>query len=119
MEKERPRNVPRSPGDSAASLKATSATRPRLRMSRSVRTTTCLQYLQTSDSEEPARNSIDEPQFGQGPVATAMSEAEDRSFSLPTREGSLGRSLAMTVGTEWLVDAHGCRADALRDLAVV
>ena len=25
----------------------------------------------------------------------------------------------MTVGTEWLVDAHGCRADALRDLAVV
>lgn len=25
----------------------------------------------------------------------------------------------MTVGTEWLVDAHGCRAEALRDLAVV
>ena len=25
----------------------------------------------------------------------------------------------MTVGTEWLVDAHGCRADALRDLALV
>jgi S-adenosylmethionine decarboxylase len=25
----------------------------------------------------------------------------------------------MTLGTEWLVDAHGCRADALRDLAVV
>lgn len=25
----------------------------------------------------------------------------------------------MTVGIEWLVDAHGCRADALRDLAVV
>lgn len=23
------------------------------------------------------------------------------------------------VGTEWLVDAHGCRADALRDLATV
>ena len=25
----------------------------------------------------------------------------------------------MTVGTEWLVDAQGCRADALRDLAAV
>jgi S-adenosylmethionine decarboxylase len=25
----------------------------------------------------------------------------------------------MIVGTEWLVDAHGCRADALRDLASV
>lgn len=25
----------------------------------------------------------------------------------------------MTVGTEWLVDAHGCRADALRDLGLV
>ncbi len=25
----------------------------------------------------------------------------------------------MTLGTEWLVDAQGCRADALRDLAVV
>jgi len=25
----------------------------------------------------------------------------------------------MTVGTEWLVDAHGCRAESLRDLAVV
>ena len=25
----------------------------------------------------------------------------------------------MNVGTEWLVDAHGCRADALRDMAVV
>jgi S-adenosylmethionine decarboxylase len=25
----------------------------------------------------------------------------------------------MRVGTEWLVDARGCRADALRDLAVV
>lgn len=25
----------------------------------------------------------------------------------------------MTVGTEWLVDAHGCRPDALRDLATV
>jgi S-adenosylmethionine decarboxylase len=25
----------------------------------------------------------------------------------------------MIVGTEWLVDAHGCRADALRDLAIV
>lgn len=25
----------------------------------------------------------------------------------------------MNVGTEWLVDAHGCRADALRDLATV
>ena len=25
----------------------------------------------------------------------------------------------MTVGTEWLVDARGCRAEALRDLAVV
>ncbi len=25
----------------------------------------------------------------------------------------------MTVGTEWLVDAHGCRAEKLRDLAVV
>ena len=25
----------------------------------------------------------------------------------------------MPVGTEWLVDAHGCRADALRDLALV
>src|SRR3954463_254126 len=25
----------------------------------------------------------------------------------------------MTVGTEWLVDAHGCRADALRDLTLV
>jgi S-adenosylmethionine decarboxylase len=25
----------------------------------------------------------------------------------------------MPVGTEWLVDAHGCRADALRDLGLV
>lgn len=25
----------------------------------------------------------------------------------------------MNVGTEWLIDAHGCRADALRDLGVV
>ncbi len=25
----------------------------------------------------------------------------------------------MSVGTEWLVDAHGCRADALRDLPAV
>lgn len=25
----------------------------------------------------------------------------------------------MTVGTEWLVDAHGCRAESLRDLATV
>ena len=25
----------------------------------------------------------------------------------------------MTLGTEWLVDAQGCRAEALRDLAVV
>lgn len=25
----------------------------------------------------------------------------------------------MTVGTEWLIDAHGCRADALRDLDAV
>lgn len=25
----------------------------------------------------------------------------------------------MTVGTEWLVDAHGCRAQALRDLAAL
>jgi len=25
----------------------------------------------------------------------------------------------MTVGTEWLVDAHGCRAEALRDLTLV
>jgi S-adenosylmethionine decarboxylase len=25
----------------------------------------------------------------------------------------------MPVGTEWLVDAYGCRADALRDLGVV
>jgi len=25
----------------------------------------------------------------------------------------------MQVGTEWLVDAHGCRADALRDLATM
>jgi S-adenosylmethionine decarboxylase len=25
----------------------------------------------------------------------------------------------MTVGTEWLVDAEGCRADALRDLEVL
>ncbi|MDB4937328.1 MAG: S-adenosylmethionine decarboxylase [Labilithrix sp.] len=25
----------------------------------------------------------------------------------------------MSLGTEWLVDAHGCRADALRDLAIV
>jgi S-adenosylmethionine decarboxylase len=25
----------------------------------------------------------------------------------------------MTVGTEWLIDAHGCRADALRDMALV
>jgi len=25
----------------------------------------------------------------------------------------------MMLGTEWLVDAHGCRADALRDLAVL
>jgi S-adenosylmethionine decarboxylase len=25
----------------------------------------------------------------------------------------------MTVGTEWLVDAEGCRAEALRDLALV
>lgn len=25
----------------------------------------------------------------------------------------------MKVGTEWLVDAYGCRAEALRDLAVV
>jgi S-adenosylmethionine decarboxylase len=25
----------------------------------------------------------------------------------------------MIVGTEWLVDAHGCRAEALRDLALV
>ncbi len=25
----------------------------------------------------------------------------------------------MTLGTEWLVDARGCRAEALRDLAVV
>jgi S-adenosylmethionine decarboxylase len=25
----------------------------------------------------------------------------------------------MQVGTEWLVDAHGCRGEALRDLAVV
>ncbi len=25
----------------------------------------------------------------------------------------------MTLGTEWLVDAHGCRAEQLRDLAVV
>jgi S-adenosylmethionine decarboxylase len=25
----------------------------------------------------------------------------------------------MTVGTEWLVDAHGCRADVLRDAAAV
>ncbi|MDB4942116.1 MAG: S-adenosylmethionine decarboxylase [Labilithrix sp.] len=25
----------------------------------------------------------------------------------------------MTVGTEWLVDAHGCSADALRDVAGV
>ena len=25
----------------------------------------------------------------------------------------------MTVGTEWLVDAHGCRVEALRDLPLV
>jgi S-adenosylmethionine decarboxylase len=25
----------------------------------------------------------------------------------------------MPVGTEWLVDAHGCRADALRDLGLL
>ncbi len=25
----------------------------------------------------------------------------------------------MSVGTEWIVDAHGCRAEALRDLALV
>ncbi len=24
-----------------------------------------------------------------------------------------------TVGTEWLIDAHGCRAEALRDLALM
>lgn len=83
-----------------------------------MRTTTCLQYLQTSDSDEPARNSIDEPQFGQGPVATAMIEGEHRSFSLRTRGGSL-RDVTMIVGTEWLVDALGCRAEALRDLAAV
>jgi hypothetical protein len=46
--------------------------------------------LQTSDSDEPARNSIDEPQFGQGPVATAMGR-EHRSFSVRTRGGSLAR----------------------------
>lgn len=33
-------------------------------------------------------------------------------------EGTLAADSKM-VGTEWLVDAHGCRADALRDLAAV
>lgn len=83
-----------------------------------MRTTTCLQYLQTSDIDEPARNSIVEPQFGQGPLATAMTESHDKRFSHPAREGSLAR-VSMKVGTEHLVDAGGCRADALSDLATV
>jgi len=47
-----------------------------------------------------------------------MSEGEHRSFSLRTRGGSL-RDAPMIVGTEWLVDALGCRADTLRDLGAV
>jgi S-adenosylmethionine decarboxylase len=47
-----------------------------------------------------------------------MSEAEHRSFSLRTRGASL-RHASMIVGKEWLVDALGCHAEALRDLGAV
>lgn len=86
-----------------------------------MRTTTCLQYLQTSESDEPARNSIVEPQFGQGPLVTAISAPTIEAFR-PAREGLASRPIVTrdtNVGTEWLVDARGCRADALRDLATV
>ena len=67
-------------------------------MSRSVRTTTCLQYLQTSESDEPALNSIDAPQLGQGPLATAMRRGEepliasDLIDALPDAFAGLARS---------------------------
>ena len=55
-----------------------------------MRTTTCLQYLQTSESDEPARNSIVEPQFGQGPLETAISRPTIEAFRV-AREGVASR----------------------------
>lgn len=46
-----------------------------------------------------------------------MTEAHDKRFSHPTRGASLGAP--MKVGTVHLIDALGCSAEALRDLARV
>src|SRR5262249_21160334 len=69
--------------------------------------------LGTHCQEAPLRFLSDNATFF--PPCIEASEAELRGSAFPTRGWERGQN-NMTIGSEWLVDATGCRPEGLRDL---